>query len=183
MFGSAVAASADTVVVGATGDASAATTINGNAGDVSVSNAGGAYVFARTAMGWSQQAYLKPWKPPQAYDQFAAAVGIDGDLVVVGAPGEDSGSSGIDGAPTSTPSQNSGAVFAFRRTNGVWARDHYLKPSTNYPTSTGQAFGTALSLRNDALLVGAQNESGRSTGIDGDQGDTSVIVTGAAHLF
>ena len=62
-FGSSVAISDDTMVVGAALEDSGATGVNGNQADNSVLHSGAAYVFVRDAMGnWSQQAYLKASK-------------------------------------------------------------------------------------------------------------------------
>ena len=56
LFGDSVAASGDTVVVGAPGEASKATGVNGDQNDASVLGAGAAYVFVRNGLNWTQQA-------------------------------------------------------------------------------------------------------------------------------
>ena len=61
-FGESVAIAGDTVVVGASSEASNQTTItNGTTASAnnSLANAGAAYVFKRTATAWAQEAYLK----------------------------------------------------------------------------------------------------------------------------
>ena len=58
-FGESVAVSGDTVVVGASGEASNAKGVNGDQNDNSALYAGAAYVFVRNGTTWSQQAYLK----------------------------------------------------------------------------------------------------------------------------
>ncbi len=58
-FGSAVAVSGDTLVVGARFEDSNATGVNGDQADNSVNDSGAAYVFVRSGTTWSQQAYLK----------------------------------------------------------------------------------------------------------------------------
>ena len=76
-FGETVALSADgrTLAVGATGEHSAGTGIGGDQADNAMDNAGAAYVFARQATAWSQQAYIAvnapcitrpPWAPLSA---------------------------------------------------------------------------------------------------------------------
>ena len=56
-FGSVIAVSGDTVVVGAPTEDSAAVGVNGNQADDSAENAGAAYVFVRSGSTWTQQAY------------------------------------------------------------------------------------------------------------------------------
>jgi hypothetical protein len=73
-FGSSVAVSGDTVVVGASGDDSSATGVNGNQIDASAYNAGAAYVFVQNGGAWTQQSYLKA-SNAGAYDGFVAASG------------------------------------------------------------------------------------------------------------
>ena len=58
-FGSSVAVSGDTVVVGACYEDSNATGVNGNQSNNSATDSGAAYVFVRSGTTWSQQAYLK----------------------------------------------------------------------------------------------------------------------------
>src|SRR6266851_9295205 len=58
-FGGSVTVSGDTIVVGAPSESSNTTGVNGNQNDNSASSSGAAYVFVRSASGWSQQAYLK----------------------------------------------------------------------------------------------------------------------------
>ena len=66
-FAVSVAASGDTVVVGAWFEGSNATGVNGNQADNNAGGAGAAYVFVRDGAGnWSQQAYLKRRTPRRA---------------------------------------------------------------------------------------------------------------------
>ena len=58
-FGWSVAASGDTVVVGAYQEDSAATGVNGDQSSNVALNSGAAYVFVRNGTTWTQQAYLK----------------------------------------------------------------------------------------------------------------------------
>jgi hypothetical protein len=58
-FGFSVAASGDTVVVGALRESSSATGVNGNQADNSASASGAAYVFLRSGSTWTHQAYVK----------------------------------------------------------------------------------------------------------------------------
>ncbi|MCZ7599566.1 MAG: FG-GAP repeat protein [Gammaproteobacteria bacterium] len=95
-FGRSVAVSGDTVVVGAPIEESAAAGVNGNETDNSIFVAGAAYVFVRDGTTWTQQAYLKA-SNTGASDVFGHSVAVSGDTVVVGAYGESSAATGVNG--------------------------------------------------------------------------------------
>jgi hypothetical protein len=90
-FGRAVAISADTIVIGASGEDSNANGVNGSQTNNSVVQSGAAYVFARNGTNWSQQAYLKS-AHTQVEGLFGFSVSASDDTVVIGALGEGSGS-------------------------------------------------------------------------------------------
>ena len=95
-FGEAVAASGDTVVVGAIYEQSDADGVNGDDGNNSADEARAAYVFVRDGTAWSQQAYLKASNSDHS-DYFGTSVAIDGDTLVIGAIGERSNATGVNG--------------------------------------------------------------------------------------
>jgi pimeloyl-ACP methyl ester carboxylesterase len=109
-----LALSGDTLVVGAPGESSGATGINGDQNDNSVTWAGAAYVFLRTGTNWSQQTYLKASNPDE-FDAFGAAVAVSGGMVVVGAPGESSNATGVNGTQTNNLLPFAGAAYVFQR--------------------------------------------------------------------
>lgn len=114
-FGGVVSLSASglTLVVGAANEASAATGIDGNELDVSASYAGAVYVFSRTlGKVWAQQAYVKASKPQMAYF-FGSSVSLsdDGKTLAVGAPGEGSAATGINGNQADNSAWQAGAVY------------------------------------------------------------------------
>jgi hypothetical protein len=95
-----------------------------------------------------------------ALDQFGASVALsgDGNTLVVGVPGEDSNATTINGNSANNASANSGAAYVFARTNGVWARQAYLKASN---AVAGDRFGSSLSISNggNTVAVGAPSRS------------------------
>jgi hypothetical protein len=95
-FGWSVAVSSDTIVVGAKDEDSNATGVNGDQSDNSATASGAAYVFVRSGAAWSQQAYLKA-SNTGATDIFGWSVAVSGDTIVVGAVGEDSNATGVNG--------------------------------------------------------------------------------------
>src|SRR5690606_1166679 len=74
----------------------------------------------------------------------------------------------------------SGAVYVFKRTDGVWAQEAYLKASN---TGASDFFGYSVSLSGDTLAVGAHHEASAATGVDSDQADNSASSSGAVYVF
>jgi len=180
-FGISVAVSGDTVVVGADREDSNATGVDGNQGDNSASNAGAAYVFVRDGSGnWAQQAYLKA-SNTNVGDFFGDSVAVSGDTVVVGADGEDSNATGVDGDPSDNSASSAGAAYVFVRDgSGNWAQQAYLKASN---TDAFDQFGISVAVSGDTVVVGAIFEDSNATGVDGNQGDNSATIAGAAYVF
>ncbi|MBK8432932.1 MAG: hypothetical protein IPL28_17275 [Chloroflexi bacterium] len=112
-FGSSVAVADGTVMVGAHQEDSNATGLNGDQADNSANNSGAAYIFTRTGEIWSQQAYLKASNTDEG-DYFGSAVTIAGDLVAVGAYGEASNATGVNGDQGNNSAFISGAVYLNR---------------------------------------------------------------------
>ncbi len=196
-FGTSVALSIDgnTLAVGAEAEDSNASGINpaGGQNDNSASIAGAAYVFRHTSGGWMQQAYIKA-SSSGVSDRFGAALALssDGNTLVVGAYGEDSNATGINGLETDNSNSGSGAVYQFRYAGSSWLQTDYIKASN---TGAGDNFGgsnidvnTPLALSDDAsvLAVGAHLEGSSATGIStGDAvvgADNAVSEAGAVYL-
>ncbi len=187
-FGRSVSIFADTVIVGAPGEASNFTgVINGAGGsdDNSAFSAGAAYIFVRSGSVWSQQAYLKAGNT-DAGDLFGMSVSISGDTAVVGANGESSPGIGVidgsGGSPdNSTP--GSGAAYVFTRTGSSWTQEAYLKAGS---PGAGDSFGGSVAISGNLLVVGAPFEDSGLTGItegNGGGDDDEATESGAAYLF
>ena len=180
-FGLSVAVSGDTVVVAGPGDDSNATGVNDNDADNSAPDSGAVYVFVRDGMGnWSQQAYLKA-SNTEAGDLFGASVSIDGDTVVVGAIGESSNATGVNGNEADNSANESGAAYVFIRDGmGNWSQQAYLKASN---TEAGDDFGASVAVSGDTVVVGAYAEDSNATGVNGNQANNSANSSGAAYVF
>lgn len=178
-FGTTVAVSGDTVVVGAHQEDSNATGVNGDQANNSALSAGAAYVFVRSGGLWGQQAYLKA-SNTEAFDRFGESVAVSGDTVVVGAPNEDSNSTGVNGNQANNSASASGAAYVYARSGSVWSQQAYLK-ATN--TNGGDAFGRSVAASGDTLVVGAPFEGSNATGVNGNQADNSAGFAGAAYAF
>lgn len=184
-FGEIVALSADgnTLAVGAPQEDSNAIVINGDQADNSADGSGAAYVFIRDSGVWSQQAYVKAANT-EAADGFGLSLALSGDghTLAVGALGEDSVATGIDGDATDNSARDSGAVYVFKREADVWSQQTYVKSSN---TQVGDGFGESVALAADGntLAVAAPSEDSSATGIGGDQTDNSLLQSGAAYLY
>lgn len=105
-------------------------------------------------------------------DQFGAAIAADGRYLAIGAPNEDSNSTGVDQAQNNDASPNSGAVYVFRRTGLIWTFDAYLKGSLN---ASGDHFGASVAILDEG------NAAVLAVGAPGD--DVGVPDTGAVYVF
>ncbi len=163
-FGWSVAVSGDTVVVGASRDE------NGTIGDNPVPEMGGAYVFVRNGTNWSPQAFLKA-RIRRAGDQFGWSVSLSGDTLAIGVPFEDAFG------------DSSGAAYVFVRSGRTWRQQGYLKSGSLDRPNAGDAFGFAVTVEGDLLVVGAPYEDSRSTRVNRLEDDNSATMSGAAYIF
>jgi hypothetical protein len=196
IFGNAVAADGDLILIGARDDE-----VNGE------SLAGSAYVFRYDGAEWVEEAKLVD-PEPEYYDLFGQSVAIDGDVALIGASGDgwnigaafvyrydgarwvfedklvapDPGGqdwfahsvaladdTAVAGAPQAD-GQN-GAAYVLRRQNGQWSFEARL--SATEPVGPYPFFGYSVSIGRGGttILIGAP--------LDAEMGSQA----GAAHLF
>jgi len=115
-FGYAVSLSSDgrTLAASALGEDSNATGVDGDQSNDLASYSGAVYVFTRPTTVWSQQSYIKA-SNTEANDFFGYFVSLssDGSSLAVGASGEDSSATGIDGNRADNSSTQAGAVYVY----------------------------------------------------------------------
>lgn len=183
LFGTSVAIDGDTIVVGAFHESSNATGVNGYQNNTKAYQAGAAYVFIRNGTNWTQQAYLKA-SNTQREDLFGTSVAISGDTIIIGAPKEDSKSTGINGDQHDNSIPNSGAAYVYIREDNTWSQQAYLKASN---TGLNDEFGRSVAISDNTVVVGAWREASNATGVNGDQSDNSAgnrsDGAGAAYIF
>lgn len=126
-FGSAVAISQDTIIVGAYADSDAG------------SSSGSAYVFREAPSGWVQEAKLTS-ADAAAFDRFGWSVAIDGWEIVVGAYGD------------SDAALNSGSAYVFRYDGSVWHQEDKLVAAD---AGFFDFFGWSVAINGDTVVVGA----------------------------
>jgi hypothetical protein len=132
-FGTSLACAGPTVVVGAPLDLTQASGVQ----------TGSVYVFVDAGAGtWSEQARLVPPSLVSG-SQFGAAVVLQGDMLLAGAPG---------------PNTQPGRVILLGRAGTTWTEQGQLAPSDG---AANDFFGAALAVSGDTAVVGA---TGASTG-------------------
>lgn len=148
-FGSSVALSGDTALVGAMAD------------QVGVSDEqGSAYVFIRSGTTWTQQAHLTA-SDGAARDWFGYSVALVGDTALVGAMLDDE-----------MFKINQGSAYVFARKVATWTQQARLTASDS---AAEDYFGSSVALSGDGrlALVGARLDD---VGANGDQGSAYVYA-------
>ncbi|MFH0891399.1 MAG: FG-GAP repeat protein [Candidatus Falkowbacteria bacterium] len=141
-FGSGVSFSGDYAVIGAkNGD---------NNNNVS---AGAVYVYKKTANGWESQQKIS-LDEGEIGDNFGSSVAIDGDYIVIGAWGEDTGT---------------GAAYIFMRSGETWSQQAKLTAGDD--SATWRYFGWSVAIEGDRVII--------SVNLDDDMG----INSGSAYVF
>lgn len=176
LFGVRMSLDQNTLIVSGAYESSDAIGVNGTQSGLRPYS-GAAYVFQSENDTWSQTAHLKA-SNPDASDYFGMDVAIAGDLILVGAPLEDSVARGINGDQLDNTGSNTGAAYLFGRATGQWTQLAYLKAS-----NASVDFGRRVAISGYSWLVGAPSEGSAAMGIDGDQSDTSASMAGAAYFF
>ena len=90
--------------------------------------------------------------------------------MVVGAYGEDSNATGVNGNQATNSATDSGAAYVFVR-SGAWTQQAYLKASNTGPSDL---FGVAVAISGDTVVVGAFDE---------DSAANNAADSGAAYVF
>ncbi|WP_424101635.1 LamG-like jellyroll fold domain-containing protein [Moorena producens] len=129
--------------------------------DTGGSSAGAAYIFERDSSGnWSETETKKLLaSEPKASDYFGKSVGINGNIAIVGAEGDDTGG------------DKAGAAYIFERdSNGNWSETETQKLFASNPTKSS-SFGNSVAISNNIAIVGANSE------------DSGGLNAGSAYIF
>lgn len=135
VFGNALAASGDYLVVGAARDGQTDTELGH----------GAVYIYHQAGGVWGYQTKLLPTDTWSA-QWFGNAVAIDSDHVIVGAENDNE------------LKPNGGAAYVFRRNGASWTQQAKLLPAD---TSYGTYFGDAVAIHGDYAAVRAVGNSSR----------------------
>lgn len=134
-FGTAVAVSGDLVLVGAPFDDTVAFPLL-------LQDAGSAYVFEEQGSSWTELAFLKPGDTT-SFDEFGAAVALQGGRAVIGAPN----------GPGLTA--NAGRAYVFQRSplgGSIWNEIDVLTADNG---DSGDEFGMCAAVDGNRILIGA----------------------------
>ncbi len=179
----ALSANGNTLAIGAPFEDSSARGIDGDPADNTLGDAGAVYVFERTDEGWQRQAFVKASNSDEDdYFGISLTLSADGNTLAVGAEGEDSPSTEIDGLEDDESGYEVGAAYVFVREGGVWSQQAYIKASN---AGDADRFGrvVALSGNGQFLAVGADSEDSAVIGVDGDGSDNSGTSIGAVYVY
>jgi len=133
-FGSSVAVTGNTIVVGAPSVAGAS------------SGFGRAYVFTKSATGWHESGELAG-SGSIAHDWFGDSVAISGSTIVVGAPSVSVLTAGL------------GRAYVFTRTATGWHGSGELAGSGATP---GDLFGVSVAISDRTIVVGAPSHASKA---------------------
>ncbi len=130
-FGFAVAISGNTIVVGAYGD----------------NTEGSVYVYERPTAGWSGNNVLENARltasNPETDEYFGRSVAIDGDVIVVGAYGDNS---------------FRGSAYVFVKPDTGWANMTQTAKLKSSVEQDGDDFGKSVSISGDVIAIGAYQD-------------------------
>jgi hypothetical protein len=143
LLGSSISIHNDTIAAGAWGE------------DTSGSTSGAVYVFVRNGTSWSQQAKLKA-SNAGASDNLGYSVSVRDDLIIAGAPYED------------TTASDAGSAYIFQRSGTSWTQKKQIQ-ATNAGSS--DKFGWSVGVSEPYFVIGAYHE------------DTSASNAGAGYVF
>jgi hypothetical protein len=178
-FGYRVTMDQDRVAIAARAENGRDTGVDGDESSNLAPLSGAVYVFYREASGWSQEAYIKA-SNTATYDYFGSSLALSGSTLAIGALGEDSSATGVNGQQSDNTSPYSGAVYIFRLGEEGWEQEAYLKASN---TAEEAFFGFSVALVGDLVAVGAIGDSSTGTGVDANQQGVSQTMSGAVYLF
>jgi hypothetical protein len=142
-FGSSVSLSSDIALIGADFD------------DDHGYASGSAYIFRNNGVTWVEEQKLLP-SDGEEWDRFGRYVSVSGDVVLIGAEGDDD------------LGQSSGSAYIFRYNGMSWVQEAKLIASDG---AEYDYFGNSVSVSGDVALIGARG--------DDDSGDHS----GSAYVF
>ena len=129
-FGTSVAVNGDLAVIGAPK--------NNGAG----AQAGAVYVYRCDGGNWAEEAKLTA-SDAAALDYFGEAVAVSGDVIVVGAWGDDDAGN------------YSGSAYVFRHNGSIWEEEAKLTASD---AAVEKLFGRAVAVDGDLAVVGARGD-------------------------
>jgi hypothetical protein len=145
---------------------------------------GGVYVYRDSGDQWTLETLLESSniEPGDRFGWGGIAINGDGTSIAIGAPGESSSASGINGDQDDNSADAAGAAYLFRHNGVAWLQQAYIKAS-NPEAMDFFGYGVALNSAGSRLVVGAPSEDGGTAGVSEGSGDNTVNGSGAAYVF
>jgi len=143
LLGSSISIHSDTIAAGAWGE------------DTSGSTSGAVYVFVRSGTSWTQQAKLKA-SNAGATDNLGYSVSVRDDLIISGAPYED------------TTATDAGSAYIFERSGTSWTQKKQIQAAN---AGSSDRFGWSVGVSEPYFVIGAHFE------------DTSGSNAGSGYVF
>jgi cadherin-like protein/FG-GAP repeat protein len=175
-LGNALALEGDTLVIGKWWEKNSVGGINQVQTDEELDGSGAVYVFVKVGGEWTLQAHIKADEPIE-YDSLGGAVALNGDTLVIGAPGH----------PSSVPENtlngfvfDAGSAYVYERTDDVWS--FVTRLTAAYPTG-GDRFGSSVAVNENTIVIGAHKEDSEAQGLNGNQDSNIGPDSGAVFIY
>ena len=212
-----IALSGDYLVVGAPDEDSASAgnfssleiqrDLDGSIVNTGAEDSGAVYVYEKSSDDLWELAWMLKAENSQAGDRFGQSVSIDGDLLVVSAPGEDSSAEGVASIYSSQGvydedlasimqnssldnlASNSGAVYVYELLrDGSWRNSTYIKPERNGRGASGFdiGFGSKVVIKSYVDSNGAYNWHNLAVAAPKDSEPDNVELTenaGTVYMY
>jgi hypothetical protein len=187
-FGYNVDINGDTLAVSTINQSSADKTITHGtnaSNDVSAADSGAVYVYQRTGVNWTQQAFIKA-SNAGAGDQFGFSISLTNNLLAITSPYEDSSGFTVENGATSIDNDkatDSGAVYLYSRTGATWSPISYLKAVNSY---ANLQFGTSVAIDGNTITTGSAYENSSGTTISNGQNadiNSGAVYSGAVYIY
>ena len=142
--------------------------------------AGAVYLYERDAEGKYQPGNVLTASASQSGDMFGRGIALQGDSLLVGAPGERSAARGIGGRESGTL-EESGAAYLFTRQGDAW---HELVRIKAPQPAAKDNFGNSVALGSSGLIfVAASGDAAAGSGSDAAPTPRGAPTSGALHVF
>jgi hypothetical protein len=166
-FAEAVAVYDDVIAIGASNTPSSLTPPRGQV-----------FMFERKGAAWAQMRVLSA-PVPRTADFYGSSLLLTPTLLAVGANGDPSSATGLQGDMRDTSQRLSGAVYLYARRGSDFELSTYIKP---FNTDGQDAFGAELALAGDMLITAAAFEGSAGSGINPPP-TGSTANSGAVYVF
>ncbi|MBN4070949.1 T9SS type A sorting domain-containing protein [Crocinitomix catalasitica] len=134
-----------------------------------VENEGAVYVLERTGTNNWVEVQILTNSDQESYDRFGYAVAIFGDLIVVGAYGEDEDEVGANSM------SKAGSAYIFERDGaGVWMQVQKIVASDR---TVGDEFAWAVAIYDSTIVIGAHLEEEDEVGLN------NIYHAGSVYIF